>query len=498
MSDDKRKELARLIAAKMSGGSQQIDAVRSTKGQIKGFFTKDTMYRLQQAVADQKKATEEGAGPYLAVILGLSETYLNRHSQDDDDRSKEKFAAVEKIHEAAMIEMRDWGRREAEARYLHDAYAMKTAEPKSESFSPTRMAHQTPVATEHAVVQTKFLAVGKALGDDGFNKATLKLIDKYQLTEAEVLAVKIYTSTDYNYINPATANDAARMMIQNDPDREEEEVPKAKKPGLKKSQLLIAESESDADDSQANGKHAFSQAKPAKFAPGKSQLLIADSESDTDGSEDVREDGLSNSKPAKPGLGKKLNDSGLFLSESEEESDLDREEDLEDFLAGKPPAYFATDDGKKALKRLFEEGSLHGALAISALQKMPAEEGICYRGSRMTVKDFRKRYGTPFDRKLPRYPLNNLTSLTTDISTAETFADGKGCRNPDAVVSILTKVEVKTGRDIGDLSVFGRKEFEWLLLPGTELQTDSVTESDHGDPGSPKARKWVFIEAHEV
>ena len=56
-NDKKKKELARIIAGRMSPGApQQIDAVRSTTGQIKGFLTKDTLYRLRQAVADHQKA----------------------------------------------------------------------------------------------------------------------------------------------------------------------------------------------------------------------------------------------------------------------------------------------------------------------------------------------------------------------------------------------------------------------------------------------------------
>ncbi len=42
MSNDKnkkKKELARVLAGRMAGNAEQIDAVRSFKGQAKGFFT---------------------------------------------------------------------------------------------------------------------------------------------------------------------------------------------------------------------------------------------------------------------------------------------------------------------------------------------------------------------------------------------------------------------------------------------------------------------------
>ena len=49
MNDKKKKELARIIAGRMSPKApQDIDKVRSTMGQIKGALTKDTLYRLRR------------------------------------------------------------------------------------------------------------------------------------------------------------------------------------------------------------------------------------------------------------------------------------------------------------------------------------------------------------------------------------------------------------------------------------------------------------------
>ena len=63
----------------------------------------------------------------------------------------------------------------------------------------------------------------------------------------------------------------------------------------------------------------------------------------------------------------------------------------------------------------------------------------------------------------------------------------------------MTHVNVKSGRDIGDLSVHGRKEKEWLLLPGTVLEIESVdVKKEKGNTGNPAATKWVVITAREV
>ena len=51
--------------------------------------------------------------------------------------------------------------------------------------------------------------------------------------------------------------------------------------------------------------------------------------------------------------------------------------------------------------------------------------------------------------------------------------------------------------DIGDLSIFGRGEEEWLPLPGTVLVTDSVQLLQRGKAGSPVATRWVLVKQHE-
>ena len=415
MSDDKKKSLARLIAGRMSSmAPQQVDAVRSTKGEIKGFLTKDTLYRLRQAVSDHQKAADEGAEARLAVILGVCASYIERHGAETDARAREKLAAVEDIKAEAMVER---GRRRAEARYLQDAYAKKTAEEDSPQFSATRMSEQSGTGVQFAHPQAKALAKGQASKEEGYNQATLDLIKKYGLTEAEVLAVKVYSADDYKYINPATAYSESWMKSQN----------LATKKGKHK-----AEDDSDEPEEQ-------------------SHLLIPTDDPDTS-----------------------------------------------EHSAAPPEDYLATEEGKNQLKLLFEEGSLHGAMAIAALQKLPPLEGLCYRGERMTEADYEEMYGDSENSKLPAKTLLNLTSIATEQQSAQTFANGVDSTPPDATVSVMTCVHVKTGRDIGDLSLHGRKEKEWLLLPGTVLQTDSVEELPDGTRGRPPATKWVVVQSQEI
>ena len=190
----------------MAGNVGQIDAVRSVKGQIKGFFTDDTLSKLRRAVADHESAGEEGAEARLRIILGLCDSYAERHGQETDDRAHEKVSLVEDIKARAMVE---GNRRQAEAIYVEDVYAgARKGEP-----SDTPFKRETTGAQSTAAHQTQRLFKGQLdkKPKEGFNQATLDLIKKYGLTEAEVLAVKVYTADDYKYINPVRSQDESRL-----------------------------------------------------------------------------------------------------------------------------------------------------------------------------------------------------------------------------------------------------------------------------------------------
>jgi hypothetical protein len=93
--------------------------------------------------------------------------------------------------------------------------------------------------------------------------------------------------------------------------------------------------------------------------------------------------------------------------------------------------------------------------------------------------------------------LTNLTSLSRDRSVSQQFADGRDCKDDDKTVSLLHFIEVKSGRDIADLSVtIGERE--WLLLPGTKLKTEGIQENLAGRPGSPPATKHWYVWSKEV
>src|SRR5689334_4326414 len=73
----------------------------------------DTLSRLRRAVADHQGAPDAEADERLAVILGLCDTYFDRHAAQGGKWSGKKVVVVEDIKAEAMLER---GRRQAEAR----------------------------------------------------------------------------------------------------------------------------------------------------------------------------------------------------------------------------------------------------------------------------------------------------------------------------------------------------------------------------------------------
>jgi hypothetical protein len=364
--NDKAQKLARIIAGRVSQlKPEKIDEVRSTLDQFMGWVTSDTLSQLRQAVAEHEAAPAAGWQARVDGILRLCDAYLAGEGKEPGNRKKAD--AVETIKAEALVEQ---GRRLAEAQYLADAYQKDPA---------TALQKQTQKTIDEAHPAAQDLGQGVASGGLGADADALKLVQESGLTEAEVLAVKTYTSDDYTYINPATANSQSWMEANQFKDQ-------------------------------------------------------------------VKAD----------------------------------------------PDYLKTDDGRKQMRILMEEGSLQAAMVVAALQKLEPKSGTCYRGERMTPKEFEDTFGDATSGyKLPARTRNNLTSIARVKAAAQSFAN----RHDDdtKTVSVMWEVAVTNGREIRDLSVYGKGEAEWLLLPGTVLQATEVTEESTGAVGSPAATKWATV-----
>lgn len=350
-----------VISRRMASRPSDIDKVRSFGSKVKaqigraGLMKRDTLEKIRAVLSDYHKLNDPRAEElYVDVILSLCDRYLAERGNAPADR---EISLVEDIRADAFREL---GRIQAHERYLQDAYNQSGPDA-----SPTKLQHQA--LTAHTWAGAKALGKGTAAtGVGGATKESLKIAQKYHLTEAEILALRTYTAPDYRYINPATANAPGWMKAQNP----------------------------DADQ-----------------------------------------------------------------------------------------------------KQLFEEGTLHAGMTLSALTKLPKKKGTTYRGARMSPADFAQKY-----RKGATIDFTAFASSAVVRSSAEKFAQGRGdaAPAPDQTASVLCVLKTTNARDVRDFSVFGSKEEEWLLLPGSSFKVDRIETFDTGEAGRPPATEWHVVYMTQV
>ena len=167
------------------------------------------LHAIQLVVADSKKEKDPQKKLLLVdAILGLSENYLALHGA-----SPERALGVEKVEDYYAFALRDHIQALAQAQYLADAY--KTSGP-SYNGQNTQLTQLKKKNEDTVIGGAQTLGAGNTDATmHGASDATLELVKKYGLTEAEILAIKVYTNADYLYINPATANVRGWLEGQN-------------------------------------------------------------------------------------------------------------------------------------------------------------------------------------------------------------------------------------------------------------------------------------------
>lgn len=182
------------IQRKIATTAAQVAAARSSSDKRKSTFGLGTFHRLTKALRDYERCQGKEAGWYAEVVAGLADHWLEANKKSPNDARK---ALIEDLAAQAKAEI---GRLAAMDKYLNDM--------KDGNFSAL-----SQTATDFALPQAETLAQGET-GGGGASKEALKIAQKYGLTEAEIAAVKIYTASDYLYINPATANSEGWMGSQ--------------------------------------------------------------------------------------------------------------------------------------------------------------------------------------------------------------------------------------------------------------------------------------------
>lgn len=122
---------------------------------------------------------------------------------------------------------------------------------------------------------------------------------------------------------------------------------------------------------------------------------------------------------------------------------------------------------------LFEEGSLHTAMALRGLARLPVWTGTTYRGQSMEKEQFEQNFEQHHDGTLTvkqkRLTRSTLASTSKNESKARAFMVGGG----EGSRMVLFEHAIINGRDVEQLSV-NRIEEEVLTLPGAQFEIVSA------------------------
>lgn len=182
-----------------------LEANRSTGDRIRTAFASDTYSMVIEALRDFGKARDAKRKLYLArVIEWRTDDWLQRHGDRRTSKDRQRKAAIEQLNLEAKREV---GILRAQAVYTRDmqgdAGLLEGGPGQLKGLNPT--AKRSGLYAEKAVG----LGGGDVPGGQGADAAAAEVVKKYNLSAAEIAAIRTYTLPDYAYINPATANSDA-------------------------------------------------------------------------------------------------------------------------------------------------------------------------------------------------------------------------------------------------------------------------------------------------
>jgi hypothetical protein len=148
---------------------------------------------------------------------------------------------------------------------------------------------------------------------------------------------------------------------------------------------------------------------------------------------------------------------------------------------------------KGTKKELSEEGSLHSAMMMSAMAKLPVWKGTGYRGERLTAAKFAEQYVESGDTVTAREATQTKAafwSVSTDRSVAEDFAK-EGVRD-DQTISVLYFINVTNARNLQGFST-SDDEAEVLCPAGSKVTVTRIEKQKKGTIGRPNATAWYHV-----
>ena len=197
--------------------ARDIDALRSERGQEKGARTNDTLHRIGKLLDKHGRLGDpEQVLASLGLIVGLCRHWLDKHKKTS------KVAVTALVEDILAEAHRDQGVARAQRRYVNDARAgmvpdkrgaPSNARPTKHALKMGMMDAVVGQATAHAGLKAEAMQSPVnpiELEEDKYKVEKAKIDFKMAylarttgLTEAEILAIKKFSTDDYKYINPA-------------------------------------------------------------------------------------------------------------------------------------------------------------------------------------------------------------------------------------------------------------------------------------------------------
>lgn len=332
-----------------------------------------------------------------------------------------------------------------------------------------------------------------------FSPKTQAAMKAHGVTEAEASAIRVFTQRDYNYINPAVANQQDRsdrksadgtdwMDMKNRP---AEPVAAA---GAR-FQFSGAFSEAPVKGLQATLK-AKSKGpvdpeltKLLALVPQIGQGTATVSAHEFSDLLDTCFDQLPSFNPAD--LNGVQQATLKFLQLLRKDTNAWKEHEVtQDEIASDPEKLKAYNQKRKdqqaavenyetggdfdagSKRNLSLEGSAHAALAVEGLRKLPTEKIPLYRGLHLSPSEFDRQY-----RAVKTITCEAMVSYTTEMHVAKGF---RTLKFEPGNVMVLLVIDTEMARDIKDFSA-APAEAERVLLPGDKL--DIVNIIDNGQQG---------------
>jgi hypothetical protein len=165
------------------------------------------------------------------------------------------------------------------------------------------------------------------------------------------------------------------------------------------------------------------------------------------------------------------------------------------------------------LNNAMKEGALHTGMLMQALAKIEPYARKGYRGERLTVAEFYRRYvvgaeisgaDTESGKPARGMEFNRFGSASKRRSVAEAYAQGAGSGdqkiNDDQTVSVILELELTNAREIEKLSGSPKGEYEVLILPGAKFVITGMPKVPEDDrvPGKPAATHWAIVRMKQI